>query len=53
VVDIVYCLSMTFKRVLLILDFWSGIHIFNRDTSFDRGCGITCEYCQGARRERK
>jgi len=45
VVDIIYCLPVAFKSVLLILDFGSGINIFHRDPSFDRGCGIACKQC--------
>ena len=40
VVDVVYCLPMAFKRVLLVLDFWCRIYVFYSDPSFDRGRGI-------------
>ena len=45
VVDIVYCLSMAFECVLLVLDFWGGVNVFYRDPSFDRGCGIAYKDC--------
>lgn len=44
VVDIIYCLPMALERVLLILYFWSGIYVFNRDAAFDRGCGIAYKH---------
>jgi len=53
VVDVVYCLSMAFECVLLVLNFRSGVNVFYRNPSFDRGRGVTCNQCQGARWEPK
>ena len=47
VVDIVYCLSMAFKCVFLVLDFRGRVNIFHGDPPLNRGCGIACEWSQG------
>ena len=47
VVDIVYCLPMTFECVFLVLNFRCRIYVFYRDPPFDRGRGIACNQMSG------